>query len=466
LLLLTDYEKDDKEFKACEVSNFGDSVGVPVTKEDNIKTATLPFAAKRTTGDGLLSKLNLTKCEAAVIMPPVLERPIGHIDGRVADRTKRSNSMTTDERETSTAPILHLNFKVGEEARLVSRCSKGRAPPSTQSASMLTEDPQYLRRGTSHDCIGNDDGNYDVCISWNTSTSTIISFLLCAVGFFASLTVLVGGYALLKIGSKTEQTGRSVAKRVGKLGRLCKCLLGLSVLVSLAAAEEVGAGDSVQEERTKLEARQAGGGLGLLNRKLEEINVDNMSNIFNTVSSYGNTKMANGDIAILADGSYKCSEGTCGHNDRMLWTNNLNGEVKCVEDNASCVLNGENERRGMFVDGTGSGTLILRALTFDNGSAEYGGGVLISNGALVDFELLVFSNNRATSFSLGGGAIYVATSGGTINAYGTSFNGNSADSWNGDDIYNYAGTITIHNTCPSPYSSKTPTQGKKRMRIV
>ncbi|GMH47888.1 hypothetical protein TrRE_jg567 [Triparma retinervis] len=32
-------------------------------------------------------------------------------------------------------------------------------------------------------------------------------------------------------------------------------------------------------------------------------------------------------------------------------------------------------------------------------------------------------------------------------------------SGNGDDIYNDGGTITIHNTCPSPYSSNTPNQG-------
>ncbi|GMH62650.1 hypothetical protein TrRE_jg11607 [Triparma retinervis] len=182
------------------------------------------------TSDGLLAKLNVTTCEAAVIMPPISERPIGLIDGRVADRTKRSNSTMTDERETSTAPILHLNFKVGEEARLVSRCSKGRAPPSTQSASTLTESAQSFRRGTSHDCSGDDDGNYDDCnvewsgeeahhsgnfqrkdialdsnlhdrlhmseyISWDTSTSTIISYLLCAVGFFATLIVRVSGCA-------------------------------------------------------------------------------------------------------------------------------------------------------------------------------------------------------------------------------------------------------------------------------
>jgi predicted outer membrane repeat protein len=198
-----------------------------------------------------------------------------------------------------------------------------------------------------------------------------------------------------------------------------------------------------------------------------------MNVLFNTVSNSanantGNSIMANGDTVILADGSYKCSQGTCASIYDMLWTEHLNGEVKCVEDNASCVLDGENQRRGMYVQGTGGGTLILRALTFDKGHDLSGGGVAISNGAIVDLELCIFSNNRATS-SDGGGAIYVEGIGTTVNIYGTTFNGNTADSGNGDGIYNhpdYPATITIHNTCPSPYSSNTPIQGKTRMRIV
>jgi hypothetical protein len=189
--------------------------------------------------------------------------------------------------------------------------------------------------------------------------------------------------------------------------------------------------------------------------------------LFNTVSNEntfadntGNSIMLNGDTAILAVGSYKCSEGTCASSYEMLYTQDLNGEVKCVEDNASCVLDGENARRGMRVYGTGSGTLILRALTFDKGYADYGGGVTIYSGATVDLKLCIFSNNRAQS----AGAINVYSS--TVNAYGTSFSGNTADSGDGDDILNYDGTITIHNTCPSPYSSNTPLQGKTRMRIV
>jgi hypothetical protein len=195
---------------------------------------------------------------------------------------------------------------------------------------------------------------------------------------------------------------------------------------------------------------------------LAEVNVVDMNGLYNTVSNDLNSIMANGDTTILAVGSYKCSEGTCG-DPFVLWTIALYGEIKCVEDNASCVLDGENERRLMAVQRTGSGTLILRALTFDKGSG-WEGAAYIMDGAKVDLELCTFSNNRMINY----GAIQVAHIETSVNVYGTSFSGNIADSGNGADIYNNAnaGTITIHNTCPSPYSSNTPIQGKTRMRIA
>jgi predicted outer membrane repeat protein len=251
------------------------------------------------------------------------------------------------------------------------------------------------------------------------------------------------------------------------------------IMMQGAVAQSFGAGKvsrtamrTLKGERTN----QGGEGAGILvgGRSLGEVNVVDINGLFNTVSNgitTANSIMANGDTAILADGLYKCSEGTCPSGSNMLYTDDLNGEVKCVEDNASCVLDGENERRVMTVKGTGSGTLILRALTFDKGYATHGGGVNIWSGAIVDLKLLVFSNNIATLVDDGGGAIYVSNpyvsdKRSIVNIYGTRFIGNIATSGNGDDIYSNAGTITIHNTCPSPYSSNTPIQGKRRMRIV
>ena len=174
--------------------------------------------------------------------------------------------------------------------------------------------------------------------------------------------------------------------------------------------------------------------------------------------------MANGDTAVVAVGAYTCSEGTCASSETMLWTDNLNGEVKCFNDDSSCILNGEQTRRGMYVYGNGAPSLTLRALTFKDGEAGTGGGVSIWYGAIVTIELCVYSNCRSTG-SLGGGAIYVTGSATTVNIYGTTFSGNAAASGNGDDIYKNLGTITIHNTCPSPYSSNTPTQGEMTMRL-
>ena len=180
---------------------------------------------------------------------------------------------------------------------------------------------------------------------------------------------------------------------------------------------------------------------------------------------------------MLAVGSYKCSEGTCARHDIMLWTADFNGELKCEEDNASCILDGERQIKGMFVWGTGAVTLILRAISFQDGEFQSGGGVDIGNGAIVTIELCVFSNCHASgdtysgSSFKGGGAIYV--DGGEVNLFGTSFNSNSVaysdgfgDGGYGEDILILSGTITIHDTCPSPYSSNTPTQGKKITRIA
>jgi predicted outer membrane repeat protein len=400
---------------------------------------------------------------------------------------------------------------VGEEARSV---SKRRAPPSMQSASTLTENSQSSQCGTGtsydrcNDDDGNDDdGNYNDCdversgkeahhdgnfqrrdtalgsnlrdglnmdeiISLYTSRSTTICYLLCAIGLFASLIVRVGACALLKIGSKIELTGRSGAKRAGIMimnsPKKCSSLVECSrAKVHMTNFRKY----SIMLSLIFWACLVVVGG-----RSLAEVNVVDMNGLFNTVSNNagssfypvdntGNSIMVNGDTVILAVRLYKCSEGTCAASSIMLYTYDLNGEIKCVEDNASCVLDGENTKTVMVVIGTGSGTLILRALTFDKGYKYYGGGVAISNGAIVDLELLVFSNNRATIGWAGGGAIYVDGSGTTVNIYGTSFNGNTADSGNGDDIYNYniQASITIHNTCPSPYSSNTPIQGKTRM---
>ena len=194
-----------------------------------------------------------------------------------------------------------------------------------------------------------------------------------------------------------------------------------------------------------------------------------MNSLFNTVSNYdtwpavsGASIISNGETVALAVGTYKCSEGTCAggvdvNSQKMLWLEDLNGVVKCLNEDASCVLDGETSRMLMRVDGTGSGTLVLRALSFFKGQARNGGGGYFDNSATVDIMLCVFTYCEATEM---GGALVVQVA--DVNVYGTSFMENTAQ--NGDDIFvsplGNDNTIVIYSTCPSPYEDNTPTQGK------
>jgi hypothetical protein len=82
--------------------------------------------------------------------------------------------------------------------------------------------------------------------------------------------------------------------------------------------------------------------------------------------------------------------------------------------------------------------------------------------AAVDVKLCLFINCQSTSTSsyYGGGAIYASTSGTMLNVYGTSFSGNMAAGGADNDIKASSATITIHATCPVPYSHVVAAQGK------
>ena len=188
---------------------------------------------------------------------------------------------------------------------------------------------------------------------------------------------------------------------------------------------------------------------------------DKVSNAFET--NQGENIMGNGHATTLkVGGEYKCSEGTCANDKSMLHTHDLYGTIQCFNDDASCVLNGESSRRGLYVSGTGStgATLTIRAIRFYKGHADGGGGVYVDDAAKVDITLCVFDSCEATDSSNGGGGIFAIDSGTVVNIYATTFTGNSAASGNGGDFYRNGGSGTIHNTvCPSPYSDTTPTQG-------
>lgn len=136
----------------------------------------------------------------------------------------------------------------------------------------------------------------------------------------------------------------------------------------------------------------------------------------------------------------------------------MNGELRCTDDAANCVLDGEGRRQGMYIYGTDGGRMVFRAITFQDGKADVGAGLWMSAGAIVDIKLCVFLGCRST-LSPGGGGIYVFNS--DLNVYGTTFSENTADNGRGADIYKVSPTdsVTIHDTCPSPYSSVTPNRG-------
>ena len=206
--------------------------------------------------------------------------------------------------------------------------------------------------------------------------------------------------------------------------------------------------------------------------------VDDMEGLFNTISNAkgdvsiehtttGNYIMPNNDTVILAVRAYRCSEGICakGYDNYMLYTEDLHGEMKCVQDYASCVLDGESANKGMFVAGTGDAKFTLRAISFFNGVGTNtgGGGMVISGGAIVDLVLCHFTKCISKNAILGGGAILVLGVETTVNTFGVSFLDNEATISSGNDITNNLsnpGSITLHKTCPPPYQSNNSTQGK------
>ena len=204
--------------------------------------------------------------------------------------------------------------------------------------------------------------------------------------------------------------------------------------------------------------------------------VYDMTTLRNTVSA----SMDHHDVVMLQEGVYKCenSGDNCVDSDNMLRTD-IVGEIRCENDLAAlCVLDGESNRRGLSITyhyENPAGKFTVGAILFKDGLADKGGGLYVYEGAIVDIELCAFVNCKATSSDYGGGAIFV-NQGGTINLMGVTFDGNHADSGKGNDIQNgpddpsdqtsITSTITVLTTCPSPYSSITPIQGKTSIILM
>ena len=176
--------------------------------------------------------------------------------------------------------------------------------------------------------------------------------------------------------------------------------------------------------------------------------------------------MANGDTTTLSVGEYKGSDWAYGSYGGMLDIKYLGGTIQCLRHDVSCVLDGELNKRIMRVYGSSSSSLNVRAIRFYRGKVNAGGGGLeVYGGGKVILELCIFDSCQSTH-SIGGGGIYVYGFNSIVSIYSTLFTENVAPSGKGNDISQAtSGTVTIHETCPSPYSANTPTQGKYKNSV-
>jgi len=153
--------------------------------------------------------------------------------------------------------------------------------------------------------------------------------------------------------------------------------------------------------------------------------------------------MVNGDTVTVARGNYEAgSFDPQSSGSSMFRLIGLYGNIMCVDDALSCVLNGSGTRTAMYLYGTSGGLLVLRGLVFANGYREYGGGLSIQIGVQVTLVVCSFQQNQGT---IKGGGIEVSPSSNLVDLYGVSFSGNTSP--NGPDIHVNSGTVTIHSTC-------------------
>ena len=207
-------------------------------------------------------------------------------------------------------------------------------------------------------------------------------------------------------------------------------------------------------------------------RRLETVST--MEQLYNGVMN----PPAEGPLTInVASGTYQCNiNGTdCDAPSfsgmQMLKLERLSGSIACASDSPdSCVLDAQSSRCVMSVLGTNSTKLTLRALTFQNGQCDSGGGISIYYNSIIDIVLCHFTNCKSTGSSpySGGGAIEVSGNQAIdVNIYASQFTTNSALFTR--DILNYeyeneSGSVTIYSNCPSPYESRTSVQGKMRAK--
>ncbi|GMH76471.1 hypothetical protein TrST_g1986 [Triparma strigata] len=184
--------------------------------------------------------------------------------------------------------------------------------------------------------------------------------------------------------------------------------------------------------------------------------ISSQSEIWNAISSGGSNKIQNGDVVSLASGTYT---DDVYHNQWEIYNvAGVDGYVICGTDALSCVLDGEDARQIMNIDGAGTAVMTLSGIKFFRGKGgNFGGAMKIWAGATITIENCAFEANVDHGTWKGGGAIYIDNNGHTLDIYTTTFTGNSA-AHEGDDIYLNNGGINFQSTCPESWTG-TPTFG-------
>ena len=157
----------------------------------------------------------------------------------------------------------------------------------------------------------------------------------------------------------------------------------------------------------------------------------------------GNNIVSNGAIVLAAQGTY--IGAPYADSDNVYRIDDIYFSLICSSSPHSCILDGADSRRIMYISRTSSQTLTIAGMTFKDGSTGTGGGMFIGSSALVSIQTCKFVSCYANGD--GGGAIYARA---TVNIYTTTFADNSA-AWGGvgNDIATFSGgDVTIHSTCP------------------
>ena len=170
---------------------------------------------------------------------------------------------------------------------------------------------------------------------------------------------------------------------------------------------------------------------------------NNQAAFYNMISNGGSQLMANNDVIVMPEGTFKC--GIC-DNLSMYDFDKRHGTIRCKVDNLECVNDAEYTNRIFHVWNTARDALTMRSLKFFRGKTDYGGGgICVNNFAHVVLEMCSFESCDAGT-GIGGG-IY-AYGDCKIDIYMTSFIKIVPLEGIGKDVFIRRGIVNIYETCP------------------